>query len=196
MKIEFTNTRQFLLYEYLKEHCVGRENKHPRLMLAEQINHIIKAKNLNAEYYSLKGDGVQQDIREIRKKISPYGKFISSDNGGYYIPRNESERTNFLKNRTIGHIYTALSDGSLTKKELFKIINVLDVNIPLDKQMKLMFGEYEKNIVTHYGADDEDEYRTMSLEQLKQLYYDLGGYPIVLTRSQYIQRIKELKKWA
>ncbi len=193
MKIEFPTTRQYILYEYLKEHCVGKENKQPRLKIAETINQIIREKNLNADYYSLKGDGVQQDIREIRKTISPLGKFVSSDVGGYFIPRNETERTNFLKNRTIGHIYTALSDGSLTKKELYKIINEIDVNIPLDKQMKFQFGKYEKDIVTHYGSDKEDEFRTMTLEQIKQLYYDLGGYPVVLTRNQYIERIKVLR---
>lgn len=182
MRIENITSKQWQLYTWLKTNAVGKKNIKTRKEVAQALDY---------NYY----EEVQSDVRALR--LCPELRDICSGNKGYYLPISDDERSYYIKRRAIGHLITALTTGEISKKEVYKFLNEIDVNKPLDEQMKLILGKNENDTYKRLSNDLDDpyrEYRDMSRDELINLYFKYGGNgPYPLSREDYYQAITELK---
>lgn len=190
MRIENLTPSQWKLYNFLKDNAVGKTN----IKTGKQIMACLGYKNLAS---------VQLDIRALRISTS---RKIASNSNGYWLPVDKNDDDHFALSKALSHIYTMIADGSLTKKQVHAFVEKIDVNKPLDNQMKLAFGDYEKDFVKRY-SDDLVKKELTPLEQLeliekevdpskkydmaKALYMQVDGYPIAYGTDGYIKVIKE-----
>lgn len=189
MKIEGTTSQEWKLYDYLKNNAVGKKNIKSRKKIAEDLN-----------YNSF--EEVQADIRALRlnKAIT---RDICSTTKGYYLPISKEERSYFLRGRAIGHLLTALTTGELSKNEVYKILNDFDETAPVDKQMKLILGEYEKDSIKKLSDDlaspltPEEQLKVKLIAvpyaKLQDIYWCLGGtITLPLAKIEYVNLISEM----
>lgn len=185
MKIENITSRQWDLYNWLKHNAVGKKNIKTRKEISGSID-------LSYGDY----EEVQSDIRALR--LCPELRDICSGNKGYYLPISDEERSYYLKGRALGHLVTALATGEISKKEVYKLLNDIDINRPLDEQMKLVLGRNENDTHKRLSNDLDDPYQSLkklTRDELITLYFKLGGSgPYPLSREDYYVAITELQK--
>ena len=180
---------QWKLYKYLKDNAVGSINVKSGDTICEALGYKNKPT-------------LQADIRELRINMR---RKIASNNKGYYLPINARDDSYFVASQVYGRIYTALLDGSITKEQLHGFIQSVNVELPLDNQLKLTFTKYQENEVNVYSHDllektpEQELQAILSLvdrgeqyDRAKALYKKLGGYPINLSTDEYIEEIKEM----
>lgn len=180
---------QWKLYKYLKENCVGSVNVKSGEIICNDLGYKNKP-------------SLQADIRELRIQMR---RKIASNNKGYYLPINASDDSYFVASQVYGRIYTALSDGSVTKAQLHGFIQNVDISLPLDNQLRLELTKYQENEINVYSYDllekkpEQELQAILSLvdrgeqyDRAKALYKKLGGYPINLSTDEYIEEIKEM----
>jgi hypothetical protein len=175
--MEITLTpRQWHLYDYLKTYCIGKKNVQKD---EETIKHL-------PEYSSIKE--VQNDRKVLRRVLK---RRITTTPEGTYLPISYEDDDFFLARKTLSHVYTALANGDLTKDQIHRFVTSVSLDESLDGQMKLVFGEYEKNIVHFYSSDllpkKEDDY-----QELCRKYRELGTGidPKCLTKEELIKEVE------
>lgn len=184
MKIENITSQQWHLYDYLKEHCVGRTN-------AQSMKQI----GLALGYQNTRD--LRADIAALRQ--APLRK-ISSGVAGYYLPISADDEDHSLKARLYGAMVTALSNGDISKNEIYAFLNEFDIDHPQDWQMKLQLGPNEEDVKHIYSGDlwveltIDQKPQNVQYEYYRKKYLDMGGYPIKLTISQYKEEIKKMEE--
>ena len=179
--------RQWKLYRWLEKNAVGLKNIKSRLEVADALNQELPEDD---KYEKTKGEGVQHDIRAIRIEHQALGHYVCSNNKGYYMPINEDElKADIELSRAIGHIETVLKSGLATPEFFYNFLNDYKGNVlPMNNQMKFQFSKYENDRINKYA----DELEFKNLDELKTIYLQLGGYPVKLSRQEYIMEIKKL----
>lgn len=194
-EFKFTNVfnltpKQWTLYRWLKDNAVGSVNVKSGDFIKAQLNYPSKIQ-------------LRADIRALRINCM---RKISSNLKGYYLPIDKEDDSNFIVSKTLSHIYTVISDGSISKKTLIGFIQNIDVDKPLDHQMQLLIGKYQEDEIHVYSSDifkdkqgiadaiasirdDRERY-----EKARQTYLEMGGYPIKLTTDNYIDEIRKMEE--
>ena len=139
------NTRQWKIYEYLKENCVGKENQKQG---AEIISALQEAKVLSDTYtpVSLKGD-----IKAIRRNETVTRR-IGSNNKGYWLMLEDEDGLEYIRNLTTSHLKTAVSQGIPTAY-FHQVLNTLADNDLTNNQKKMQFTGNEHDEVKLYSDD-------------------------------------------
>lgn len=182
-------SKQWALYNWLKKHAVGSENVKSGSLICEELGYSDKIH-------------LRIDMRELRIKCN---RKISSNNRGYYLPINKDDDSNFIVAKAFSHLYTVLVDGSLTKNQVYTFLNKLDISKPLDHQMQILFGEYQKDEIHVYSSDIYNPNRSVAdeieaiddirerFDKARSTYLAMGGYPIKLTTDEYISEIRKME---
>lgn len=170
-KKEFTvPVRVYALLNYLKKHCVGKENitscadlyralvreeatEDDELNMANHIRTNFREERVNQLTKDEMEFGiwqVRQDIRFIRLNFSIT---ICSSIKGYYIPTDESEdKTNFLKKHFMETAKTLLSSG-ISRKELHALLGTLPKgNLTAHGQRRIPLTEHGSKEVLRYSS--------------------------------------------
>ena len=84
-------------------------------------------------------------------------------------------------------------DGSLTKNQVYTFLNKLDISKPLDHQMQILFGEYQKDEIHVYSSDIYNPNRSVAdeieaiddmrerFDKARSTYLAMGGYSFSFT---------------
>ena len=111
------------IYDYLKENCVGYENR-------------VKGEKLMDVFYINDNKTFRSYIEDIRNS-SVLQKIICSEagkNGGYWIPSNEDE------------IKATLFDLYKRSMQMLKTYSMIKKKANLDNQYRMKLTKYEKDI--------------------------------------------------
>ena len=114
----------YKIYGYLKNNCVGYENR-------------IKSDVLIKEFNITDNKTLRDYIQEIRESET-LQKIVCSEagkNGGYWIAENEEE-----VEKTLQHLYNR-------SMEMLKNYSIIRRKAKLDRQMRIKMHKWEKNIV-------------------------------------------------
>ena len=138
-------TRYMRVYDYLKENCVGYENRMSGENLCAEL--MVKYPHAFGDDYSKVC--LQADIRKLRFNME---RKIGSSNKGYWLLTSEENGDSFVKRLATTHLLTALRMG-VPKDYFYRILNEVDENNLANKQMKIQFGKYEKDTVNTLSDD-------------------------------------------
>ena len=170
-------TKHWVAYNYLKKYGVGHENEVSRDTMREVLG--------------IKGNGTQY-VMQFLSRSYRFDLYICSDNGGYWIPKNQ-EDTNFAfkVSRALTEIATCLMCGALTKKDAHAFIESIVEDDRVSGQGKIQFNR-ETNFVKRYGEDLEN-YEEWTYDKVYSYYKEVGGYPMKgLSKDEYIAEIRRI----
>ena len=140
------NTRQWRLYDYLKNNCVGYKNKKSGKEIYNELKN---------EYPDLfENNSIKRDIHFLRNS-DLINRRISSSNNGYWlaVKSEEIEENKYLASLTLSYIKTCLNCGALSKSVLHKYIHDLKVDRVPNLQTKIKIGKYEEDFIHIYSDD-------------------------------------------
>lgn len=132
------NPRQWKIYNYLKNHCVGKENK----MQGSEI-----CRELGIEYTIT----FKKDIHAIRN-CETITRRIGSDPTGYWLMLENEDGLDYIKRLATTQLKTAVSQG-ISTSYFHQILNSMSDDEVVDKQRRIVFTPYEKEEVNKYSND-------------------------------------------
>lgn len=139
------NARQWMIYEYLKQNCVGKEN---RKQGAEIISTLQEKGVLPEKYDTV---ALKRDIKLIRMNQT-ITRRIGSSSRGYWLMLENEDGLEYLKKLTATHLRTAVSQGIPTSY-FHQILNSLTDEKRANNQKKMKFGKYERDEIKFYSDD-------------------------------------------
>lgn len=144
------NTRIYRLYDYLKEHCVGKDNITTYNDIANGFcNKYLDDNEELATVYINSHSVFKKDIQKIREH---FDRKICSTCQGYYLPTSSEENSKYMTASALRLIKTCLAQG-VGKNIFYDALNDASVNLVADNQEKLNLGKSEKEITKRYSND-------------------------------------------
>lgn len=155
MKInKLQETQCIVVYQFLKDNCVGKDNAISGNSICEKILQNPKT----SKYFSQNFNkvGLQKIINRIRKNLIPnktITRRIGSSPKGYWLDTKKSDDgIEFLKNLAVSHIQTAVKSG--VKLEYFyQILNNMENENFVDGQTIIKISPHQKDIIKIYSDD-------------------------------------------
>lgn len=132
-------TRIYVLVNYLRKHCVGKENIKSYSEIAMGISDKSKFASNHGQF--------KKDIKEIRKH---FNLKVCSTCKGYYIPRNAEEESSYLIRQAVTHIKTCLSQG-VSKNVFYEVLNNTPTNNVVDGQQCLKITPHAREETKRYA---------------------------------------------
>jgi hypothetical protein len=175
------------LYSFLENNCVGEDNALNGKTIVERL-----------PYYSCIQQ-IQEDIMEIRQSGRADYRKVESDRKGYYLARDKSEEAHFISAKLRTGIKTALINGDVSPKEIFKWVWEFADTIPADGQLKMDFGFERRNVVKLFSADLDRDPRTVN--RGSRYWYDLAhefdlNDDVMHTEAEYRDMVMEYRRKA
>ena len=139
------NSRQWAIYNHLKNNCVGVEN---RKQGAEIISTLQETGVLPKTYTVI---SLKHDIKAIRRDET-ITRRIGSCNKGYWLMLEDEDGLEYIRNLTTSHLKTAVSQGIPTAY-FHQVLNSLTDNDVTNNQKKIQFTGHEHDEVKIYSDD-------------------------------------------
>lgn len=143
-----------IIYQFLKDNCVGNDNAMGGNLICQKIMDNPKT----SKYFQngLDKVGLQMRINAIRKDKIPNKSItrrIGSSPKGYWLDtKKDNNGIDFLKKLACSHIVTAVKSG--VKVEYFyQLLNQLENEMKIDGQIKIKISPYANDTCNVFSDD-------------------------------------------
>lgn len=148
------DTQCMVVYQFLKENCVGKDNA----IGGQEICNQIMSNEKTFKYFpnGLNKVVLQGCVNRIRKNLIK-GKIItrrigSSPRGYWLDTKSDDDGIEFLKKLAVSHLQTAIKSG--VKCEYFyQVLNQMENENYVDGQTRIPMTPYQKNVIRIYSDD-------------------------------------------
>ena len=147
-------TQCMIIYQYLKDNCIGKENAVGGNELCKKIIEDQKT----SKYFplGLNKVGLQNRVNKIRKNLIPNKSItrrIGSSPKGYWLDtKKDNDGIDFLKKLAISHLQTAIKSG-IKVEYFYQILNKMENENYVDGQTRIPLTKYQKDTIKIYSDD-------------------------------------------
>lgn len=148
---QFKVVQCMCVYQYLKTHCVGKENAISGVDLCNAMyeNH--------SNYFTESFNKVQlqEIVKHLRRNDIPdkyITRRIGSSPSGYWLETKNDNGIEFLKKLAVSHIKTAIKSG-VSISYFHQVLNELDQEKLVEGQTRLQLKPSQEKVIHVYSND-------------------------------------------